>query len=329
MHSHLRLILAVLFAPLALLGCGGGEGSGGPTVVATTTMLGDVAGKLLDGTGVRVVVLMQPGVDPHGYEMKATDAKQMQSADLVVFNGLNLEGKMAQTLSSLGNAYAAAEAVPEDRLIGAQQYEGAYDPHVWMDVGLWAEHVVGGVGQRLREQFPQHAEAISANESAYLKELAGLDNYARTAIGLIPEGQRHLITAHDAFGYFGRAYDIDVHGVQGISTVSEAGVADIERLTSFIVDHNVPAVFVETSVSSKPIEKLVEGVEARGKQVELAPAIYSDSTGPAGTFEGTYLGMLDHNITTIARELGAQGVDIHGFSGQLTQGHDHEHEDHD
>lgn len=299
--------------------------SGGATVVATTTMLGDVAAALLDGTGIPVQTLIQPGIDPHTYELKAAEAKRLQAATLVIYNGLGLEGKMGQVLHGLPATIEAGAMVPAEQRIGAEQFEGAFDPHVWMDVGLWAEHVVQGLAGRLAERFPQHAGRINENNAAYQLKLAQLDGYARQALGLVPAERRVLVTAHDAFGYFGRAYGLEVRGVQGISTVSQAGVKDIEDLTSFIVDRKLPAVFVETSVSDKGVQKLVEGATRRGHAVALAPAIFSDSTGPAGSFEGTYLGMLDHNVTVIARALGATGVDVHGTFGQLTVGHDHGH----
>ena len=336
MPTRIALLLAALASILAVAlatpGCDGradapaaGRG-GGPTVVATTTMLGDVVAALLEGTDVSVQTLIKPGVDPHTYELKAAEAKQLQSATLVVYNGLGLEGKMGQVLKSLPAAIEAGGLVPEARRIGAVQFEGAYAPHIWMDVGLWAEHVVQGLAGELSARFPRHAERIARNNAAYQLKLAQLDAYARQAVGMVPAERRVLVTAHDAFSYFGRAYGLEVRGVQGISTVSQAGVKDIEDLTSFIVERKLPAVFVETSVSDKGVQKLVEGARQRGHAVALAPAIFSDSTGPAGTFEGTYLGMIDHNVTVIARALGASGVDAHGTFGRLTLGHDHAHD---
>jgi manganese/zinc/iron transport system substrate-binding protein len=324
------LRLALLLVPLSFglhaSGCDRSAASG-PSVVATTTMLGDVVSILLDGTAVNVETLIKPGVDPHTYELKANEAKRLQSAGLVIYNGLGLEGTMGQMLRGLPAAIEAGALVPEARRIGAQQFEGAYDPHLWMDVGLWAEHVVQGLADELARRFPEHADRIASNNSAYQAELARLDAYAKQAVALIPEDRRVLVTAHDAFNYFGRAYGIEVRGVQGISTASQAGIKDIEDLTRFIVQSRIPAVFVETSVNTKPVEKLVAGAAAAGHEVKLGAPIYSDSTGPGGTFEGTYLGMIDHNVTVIARALGAPGVDPHGVSGQLTVGHEHSDEE--
>jgi manganese/zinc/iron transport system substrate-binding protein len=315
-------LLLILLLAAGLAGCKPAEREQ-PPVMATTTMLGDVTAALLEGTGLRVETLIQPGVDPHTYELKANEAKRLQTAKLVIFNGLGLEGTMGQMLRGLPEAIEAGSLVPEERRIGAAQFEGAFDPHVWMDVGLFAEHVVQGLADELSRRFPEHADRIAANNSAYQQELAKLDSHARQAIGLIPQDRRVLVTAHDAFNYFGRAYGIEVRGVQGISTASQAGIRDIEDLTKFIVERRLPAVFVETSVNTKPVEKLVAGAAAAGHEVKLGAAIYSDSTGPAGTFEGSYLGMIDHNVTVIARALGAPGVDAHGVYGKLTLGHDH------
>ena len=320
--------LVLGLAAFALPGCEPQQARQSPAVVATTTMLGDVVSTLLQGTAVPVETLIKPGVDPHTYELKANEAKRLQSANLVIYNGLGLEGTMGQMLRGLPDAIEAGAMVPEDRRIGAQQFEGAYDPHIWMDVSLWGEFVVQGLADELSGRFPEHADRIAANNSAYQAELAKLHDYATGAITLIPEDRRVLVTAHDAFNYFGRAYGIEVRGVQGISTASQAGIKDIEQLTKFIVERKLPAVFVETSVNTKPVEKLVAGAAAAGHEVKLGSAIYSDSTGPAGSFEGTYLGMIDHNVTVIARSLGAAGVDVHGVFGKLTIGHDHSTDEH-
>lgn len=319
--------LLALLAVATNIGCNPADATARPSVVATTTMLGDVASTLLDGTGIDVETLIKPGVDPHTYELKANEAKRLQTADLVIYNGLGLEGTMGQMLRGLPDAIEAGARVPEQRRIGAEQFEGAYDPHVWMDVALWAEYVVQGLADEFAERFPAHASRIADNNAAYQAELARLHAYAQQAIGAISPDGRTLVTAHDAFNYFGRAYGIEVRGVQGISTASQAGIKDIEDLTRFIVERKLPAVFVETSVNTKPVEKLVAGAEAAGHEVKLGPAIYSDSTGPAGSFEGTYLGMIDHNVTVIARSLGAAGVDAHGVFGNLTIGHAHDEED--
>ena len=329
------LLAAALVAGILIMvmpGCGGNGGGspgGQPKVVATTTMLGDAVEILLEGTGIESTALIKPGVDPHLFELQAADAKRLQAADLVIYNGFNLEGKMSDALEKM-NGVAVADSVPEGRRIGAtaEGYSGTHDPHVWMDVGLWAEYALPAVADALKAEYPDQAATIDSNLSAYQAELVGLDNYVRQAISLVPEQQRILITAHDAFGYFGQAYAIEVQGVQGLSTTSEAGTARVSELVNLIVDRKIPAVFVESSVPQKYLEKLVEGVEAAGHTVELAPAIFSDSTGPAGKFEGTYAGMIDHNATIIAMELGAQNIDLHGHFGKLTLGHDHGHEDH-
>jgi manganese/zinc/iron transport system substrate-binding protein len=175
---------------------------------------------------------------------------------------------------------------------------------------------VGVVGEALAGFDPEHADGYRERAAAYTTRLEALDAYARQVLGSIPEGQRVLVTAHDAFNYMARAYGLEVRGVQGISTESEAGVKDIEDLVGFLVERRIPAVFVETSVSDKNVRALVEGARARGHQVVVGGQLFSDAMGTAGTYEGTYIGMIDHNVTTITRALGGEAPE-HGFQGKL------------
>ena len=328
--------LAVALAAAALAGaCGGGAdgeaapGTGGRLrVVATTGMVADAA-RRVGGDRADVVALMGPGVDPHLYKASEGDVSRLTAADLVLYNGLHLEGKMGDVLVKLARSkpvVAVSETVPQTELREPPEFAGQYDPHIWFDVRLWSA-TLDAIAAAYAEVDPAHADAYRQNAEAYRQELLELDAWVAQRVAEVPPERRILVTAHDAFGYFGRAYGLEVRGVQGISTVSQAGVKDIEDLTRFIVERRLPAVFVETSVSDKGVQKLVEGATQRGHAVTLAPAIFSDSTGPAGTFEGTYLGMIDHNVTVIARALGATGVDVHGTFGRLTVGHDHGHED--
>jgi manganese/zinc/iron transport system substrate-binding protein len=195
-----------------------------------------------------------------------------------------------------------------------------YDPHVWMDVRGWMKAVTV-VEQALSEFDPDNAAVYQANAAAYIAELEALDAYVRKVIASIPENQRVLVTAHDAFNYLGRAYGLDVRGIQGLSTESEAGVQDIEKLIDFLVKRGLPAVFVETSVADKNVRALVEGAKARGHDVGIGGELFSDAMGEPGTYEGTYIGMIDHNATTIARALGGSAP-ARGMQGQLTGGHD-------
>jgi manganese/zinc/iron transport system substrate-binding protein len=207
------------------------------------------------------------------------------------------------------------EALDEADLLEPAQFAGQYDPHVWMDAGLWAK-TVERLRDRLSEYDPEGAETYAANTEAYLKELAELDGYVRRVIGTIPEAARVMVTAHDAFNYFGRAYGLEVRGIQGISTESQAGLREIEALVSLLVEREVPAVFAETSVSDRNLRALIEGAAARGHRVVLGAKLFSDAMGAPGTYEGTYIGMLDHNATAVALALGGEAPP-RGLHGRL------------
>jgi manganese/zinc/iron transport system substrate-binding protein len=244
---------------------------------------------------------------------------RLDQADIVFYNGLMLEGKMGDILVRLARSgkpvYAVTQAILDQGDYVMTDPQQHYDPHVWMDVGGWIR-AVGVVAEALSEYDPANAVAYRENAARYTDELKELDSYARTAIASIPEGQRVLITAHDAFNYLGRAYDMDVRGIQGLSTESEAGLQDIERLVQLIVEKRIPAVFVETSVADKNVRALVEGARARGQDVEVGGSLFSDAMGRSGTYEGTYVGMIDHNVTTIARALGGSVPDG-GMRGKM------------
>jgi manganese/zinc/iron transport system substrate-binding protein len=300
--------LASACAALALVGCGaaseGGAGDGELDVIATTGMVADAATNV-GGEHVRVTGLMGPGVDPHLYKASEGDVRRLEQANLVLYNGLHLEAKMADVLERIGEngdrpTRAVAEAVPEERLrrVSAAQF----DPHVWFDVGLWAI-VVGDVRDALQEADPDRAEEYAANAEAYLAELAALGDEVTAATARVPEGQRVLITAHDAFEYFGAAYGFEVRGLQGISTVTEAGARDVKELADFIVARKIPAIFVESSVSPRTIEAVQAAVRSRGFDVQIGGSLFSDAMGEPGTPEGTYLGMVRHNVDTIVAGL--------------------------
>jgi manganese/zinc/iron transport system substrate-binding protein len=294
---------------LALLSaCGdpaGPRDDGRIEVVATTGMIADLA-RAVGGEHVAVTTLIREGLDPHLYIPASSDVKRLQGADLVLYNGLHLEGKLDSVLARIGSrgkpVVAVAAAVAEAGYPVLDDEDGS-DPHLWMDVAAWMQ-VVEAIRAALAEALPERAESFASNAAAYLETLAALDAYARETLATIPESRRVLVTAHDAFGYLSRAYGIEVRGIQGISTESEAGIRDIEDLVAFLVARDIPAVFVESSVSDRNVRALIEGAAARGHAVEIGGELYSDSTGPAGTYEGTYVGMIDHNVTTIARALG-------------------------
>jgi manganese/zinc/iron transport system substrate-binding protein len=306
-----RVMLIVLVA--AGGGCdgrarsGGGEsltysGEGPIEVVCTTGMVAEVVDRV-GGERVRVSSLMGAGVDPHLYKPSPGDISALSRADAVFFSGLHLEGKMGDVLERLGRskpAVAVAEGIEPDRLIDLEG--GQVDPHVWFDVALWSE-TIEVVREAMTIFDPSSADAYARNAEAYRSELAELDTEVRSRIAEIPEDRRMLVTAHDAFGYFGRAYTVEVRGIQGISTESEAGVREINELVDELVARRIPAVFVESSVSDRNVRALVEGCEARGHRVRIGGQLYSDAMGAAGTSEGTYPGMVRHNVETIAEVL--------------------------
>ncbi|MEM7699085.1 MAG: zinc ABC transporter substrate-binding protein [Verrucomicrobiota bacterium] len=284
------------------------EGDGSFQVVATTGMIADLASEIV-GDEAQVTGLIGTGVDPHLYQATSADVKELMAADVILYNGLHLEGKMADILEKLARdgkpVYPVAEALlaQDDYLLPGDDYD--HDPHVWMDVAGWMR-AARVVADAVADFSPDQAEIFRENSENYLAELAALDQYAKDTIATIPENKRVLVTAHDAFGYLARAYGLTVRGIQGLSTESEAGVRDIENLVTFLVERKIPAVFVETSVSDKNIRALIEGCQAQGHEVVIGGELFSDATGPSGTYEGTYIGMIDHNVTTLTRALGGE-----------------------
>jgi manganese/zinc/iron transport system substrate-binding protein len=287
-------------------------------VLATTGMIGDVV-REVGGDRIVLEVLMGPGVDPHLYKATRDDVAKMLRADLVFYNGLVLEGKMTDAFIRVARSgkpvFAVTELLPEDQLIEPPGADGHYDPHVWMDPRSWSR-AAELIADKLAGQDPAGAPSYRRNLEALQARIAQLDTYAERAIATIPEQQRVLVTAHDAFNYFARRYGIEVLGIQGLSTESEAGVRRIQELVSVLVTRRVPAVFVETSVSSRNVLALVEGTAARGHRVVVGGELFSDAMGSPGTYEGTYIGMIDHNVTTIVRALGGEVPD-RGFQGRL------------
>lgn len=274
-------------------------------VVTTTGMIADAA-REVGGEMVDVRALMGPGVDPHAYRQTRTDIVALANADLVLWHGLYLEAQMEQFLLELARdnaVVAVAEDMPRNLLIGHDDYEGRYDPHVWMNPNLWSR-VVLNVRDALIDALPEQEETLRANAEAHLQELSQLANYTTEVLSSVPAESRMLVTAHDAFNYFGSAYGFEVVGIQGISTESEAGLRRIAELVDMLVERDIGAVFVETSVSDRNIRALIEGAAAEGHEVVIGGELYSDAMGEPGTYEGTYLGMIDHNATVIARALG-------------------------
>ncbi|MCC6696624.1 MAG: zinc ABC transporter substrate-binding protein [Candidatus Hydrogenedentes bacterium] len=292
-------------APAPAVAAGGGIAHTGPLkVTATIGMIADVANQIA-GEHAEITGLMGPGVDPHLYKATRGDLDKLTGADLILYNGLHLEGKMADVLVQMAHkvrTVQVTDGIPQDLLREPPEFAGQFDPHVWFDVSLWAR-VSDRIRDALIEADPANKADYEANAAAYRKQLEELDAYAREQIATIPKEQRVLVTAHDAFGYFGRAYDIEVMGLQGISTTAEYGLQDLTRLVDIIVQRKIKAVFVESSISPKSIEALVRGVQDKGAEVKIGGQLFSDAMGQAGTPEGSYLGMVRHNVDTIVGAL--------------------------
>lgn len=308
--SKIRFLspLSLLLAAALLAACGGGEGSArreGPLrIVATTGIVADAAARVAGGHA-EVQALMGPGVDPHLYKAGESDVRKLAEADLILYNGLHLEGKMGDILTKMARnrpVVAVTEGIPEERLREPPEFAGQYDPHVWFDVSMWAK-TLDPIARELAALDPEHAEEYRANAAAYEKELLELDRQVEERIATIPPDRRVLVTAHDAFGYFGRRYDIEVIGLQGISTLSEAGLHDLERVVELVTSRRIPAIFVESSVPRRSIEAVQAAVRDRGHQVVIGGELYSDSLGAAGAPAGTYPGMVRENVETIVEAL--------------------------
>ncbi|PIV76467.1 MAG: manganese transporter [Rhodobacteraceae bacterium CG17_big_fil_post_rev_8_21_14_2_50_65_11] len=290
------------------------------SVVATTGMIADTA-REIGGDHVEVRALMGPGVDPHAYRQTRSDIVAMTRADLVLRHGLFLEAQMEEVFADLGRSrtvVAVAEAMPRNLLLSHDDYENRFDPHIWIVPDLW-RHAVIEIRDALSAADPANADAYRANAETFSAELETLSDYATRALATVPAPQRVLLTAHDAFNYFGQVYGFEVLGIQGISTESEAGLVRISEMVDLLVDRNIAAVFVESSVSDRNIRALIEGAAARGHDVQIGGQLYSDAMGDTGSYEGTYLGMIDHNVTVITRALGGEAPE-RGMAGQLSAG---------
>jgi len=280
------------------------EDSGQVSVVCTTGMVADLA-EQIGGERVRVVGLMGPGVDPHYYKASQGDLSKLERADLILYNGLFLEGKMQDIFGKIARTkkvVAVADAMDKEHLLQPADFAGHYDPHVWFDVDLWQE-AIDPVVRALSEVDPQGAEAYRQNGTAYSQVLSSLHAWVVEQVETVPVEQRVLITAHDAFGYFGRAYGIEVMGLQGISTVAEYGVNDVTQLVDLISERKVPAIFVESSVPERSIEAVRQGCLQRGHAVVIGGTLYSDAMGAPGSGADSYEGMVRTNVETIVGAL--------------------------
>jgi manganese/zinc/iron transport system substrate-binding protein len=273
-------------------------------VVTTTGIIADTA-KRVAGQHAEIMALMGPGVDPHLYKASEGDVRRLSEADLILYNGLHLEGKMGDVLTRLARSRPVvwvSEDIPQDLLREPPEFAGQYDPHVWFDVSLW-KRTLDPIVRELSALDPAHAEDFKANAAAYGQELDALDAWVKQRIESLPPAQRVLVTAHDAFGYFGRRYGMEVIGIQGISTLSEAGLHDVDRVAQLVVDRKVKAVFIESSVPRRSIEAVQAAVGSRGHEVKIGGQLFSDSLGGAGTPAGTYAGMVRANVDTLVDAL--------------------------
>lgn len=309
-----RLVLVVALAA-ALTAPSLSAAQGPLRVVATTAMVADVA-RAVGGACVEVVTLMGPGIDPHLYRASAGDVDRLARAELIVHNGLGLEGQLGAVLERLASrvptlavaeraaeAAAAAAEATDGLLEGEDAYAGRSDPHLWLDPRLWA-FGAAPMADAIAARRSDCADAARANADAYVAALHAVDAWARASFATVPEERRVLVTSHDAFRYFGRAYGLAVHGIEGISTESEASIADIRETADLVVATRVPAVFVETTISPRTIEAVQAAVRDRGADVAIGGALFGDAMGDAGTPEGTIVGMLRHNVATIVNGLG-------------------------
>jgi len=305
------LVVFAIAAGLLLSGCKQGSSpdvGGKLRVVCTTTMVADLV-RRVGGDRIDVRVIMGAGVDPHTYKPTPGDIAELSAAPIIFYNGLHLEGKMVDLFEKelKSKAHALAAAVPEDRLLGWKNEEGGvHDPHIWFDVGLWAA-AVPMVQRELSAKDPGGADLYQKNGQAFADSLAALDQSVRARLASVPAERRELITSHDAYSYFGKTYDVKVHGLQGISTETEAGLREINQAVQFIVERKIPAVFVETSVSHKTIERVIADCRSRGWEVKHGGELYSDAMGNPGERPGyaveTYEGMVNYNVDTIVSAL--------------------------
>ncbi|NLP51453.1 zinc ABC transporter substrate-binding protein [Bacillus sp. RO1] len=292
---------------LGLTACSSGVSSDENETIKVTTTIAQIADIVenVGGDNVEVESLMGPGIDPHLYKASQGDLKKLNEADIIFYNGLKLEGRMGEILSKMKDKKATvpvAESVPTDKLLIAEGETDKKDPHVWFDISLWV-YAVEEVKETLIKEDKANADLYEKNAEAYIKKLEELDTYAKEQLATIPEESRVLVTAHDAFQYFGKAYGMEVTGLQGLSTDAEFGLSDVRSIVDLLVERNIKAVFVESSISEDSINAVVQGAESKDHTVVIGGELYSDAMGAAGTETGTYLGMFRHNIDTIVKAL--------------------------
>ncbi len=306
LHRSRRVLQLSLFALILLMlaACGGAGASpasdGSLDAVVTTGMVADVV-KNVGGEHIQVTALMGPGVDPHLYKATESDVSKLSDADILFYNGLNLEARMVDIFEQIGRnkpAIVVTSAIPAELILTSPHYQNQPDPHVWMDPKRWS-YTIDVVRDSLIELDPDHAADYTANAAAYHRQVEELASYVKQQVDRVPAERRVLITAHDAFQYFGDGFDYEVFAPQGISTASEAGVDDIRRVIDLAVERDIPAIFVESSVPPDVVEAIVAGAKDRGHELVIGGQLYSDAMGDPATPEGTYIGMIRRNVDTI------------------------------
>lgn len=304
----MKKFFVFLIASFLLVGCSdnnsGKANDDKPLVVTTTGQIGDAV-KQIAGDYVVVKSLMGPGVDPHLYKATQGDLQVLEDADIIFYNGLELEGKMSDIFEKMQkekSVVAIGEAVPKDRILNDEAHPELFDPHIWFDIEVWkiATHEIT---KALVEEFSSNKDQFLENETKFFDELDQLDEWTKKRISEIPEEQRVLVTAHDAFKYFGKSNGLEVRGLQGLSTEAEYGLKDIQNIVNFLVEQNIKAVFIESSVSDKAMNAVIEGAKEKGHTIKIGGELYSDAMGAEGTEEGTYIGMYTHNVNTIVDSL--------------------------
>lgn len=298
--------LVIFFAAILFLaGCSTKKENDKPVVVTTISQIADAV-SVIAGDRVEVKALMGPGVDPHLYKATQGDLSKLESADVIFYSGLHLEGKMLDVFEKMQEndktVNAISESIEEENLLGNEMDAKLYDPHVWFDIDIW-KTAVHQITATLSEKYPEYKKEFSENEAIYFEELDDLSSYAKQRIDEIPLDQRVLVTAHDAFNYFGRSLNIEVRGLQGLSTESEYGLKDVRDVVDFLVGNNIKAVFIESSVSDKAMKAVIDGAKEKGQNVKIGGELYSDAMGKEGTEQGTYIGMYKHNVDTIVNSL--------------------------
>lgn len=279
------------------------QSNGKLNVVTTTTMITDLV-KNIGGKHINVQGLMGSGVDPHLYKASEGDVTKLVNADIIFYNGLHLEGKLIEVFEKMKNKtpIALGEELDKNSLIGSDYFASNYDPHVWFNIDYFIQFAKK-VTKVLSEKDSENAEQYQSNLTTYTNKLNVLQSKLKDVIETLPKDKRILVTAHDAFNYFGKTYGFEVVGLQGLSTATEAGVQDVQELSAFIIKKNIKAIFVESSVPKRTIEALQAAVKSKGHEVAIGGTLYSDALGNSGTVEGTYIGMFEYNVKTIVDAL--------------------------